>query len=87
MSCIWYLGTMLCCGWTEARQLSEALFTWSEIDADEVLAAAGIGIRSIQRNFLLSHSMRFTPGGFQKPSPTGRIEGCVSFGQQRRITR
>ena len=28
-----------------------------------------------------------TPGGFHEPSPGGRIEGGVSFGQYRRITR
>jgi hypothetical protein len=29
----------------------------------------------------LGYDARFTPGGFQVPSPTGRIEGGVSFGQ------
>ena len=28
-----------------------------------------------------------TAGGFQVPSPGGRIDGGVSFGQYRRITR
>ena len=27
------------------------------------------------------------PGGFHVPSPGGKIEGGVSFGQYRRITR
>lgn len=29
----------------------------------------------------------FTPGGCHVPSPGGRIEGDVGFGQYRRITR
>ncbi len=29
----------------------------------------------------------FTPGGCHVPSPAGRIEGGVGFGQYRRITR
>jgi hypothetical protein len=28
-----------------------------------------------------------TPGGFQSPLPAGRIDGGVSFGQYKRITR
>ena len=28
-----------------------------------------------------------TPGGFQVPSPGGRIDGASTFGQYRRITR
>jgi hypothetical protein len=27
------------------------------------------------------------PGGFQVPSPTGRMEGCSTFGQYNRMTR
>lgn len=33
------------------------------------------------------HCTRFRPGGFQLPSPGGRIDGGMSFGQYRRITR
>jgi hypothetical protein len=33
------------------------------------------------------NGIRFMPGGRQVPCPTGRIEGGVSFGQYRRITR
>lgn len=28
-----------------------------------------------------SYEIRFTPGGCHVPSPAGKIEGCVGFGQ------
>ena len=44
------------------------------------------GARTLRRPLRLiwdgiRYDTRFTPGGFQVPSPTGRIEGGVSFGQ------
>lgn len=33
------------------------------------------------------YETRFTPGGCHVPSPAGRIDGGVVFGQYRRITR
>jgi len=36
---------------------------------------------------LARYDARSTTGGFQVPSPGGQIDGGVSFGQYRRITR
>ena len=45
---------------------------------------AGDGIklgRSWASGTVIRYDARFRPGGFQVPSPAGRIEGGVSFGQ------
>jgi hypothetical protein len=47
-------------------------------DRDE---AAGINVRPVVGAGTVFYDTRFTPGGFQVPSPAGRIEGGVSFGQ------
>jgi hypothetical protein len=58
-----------------------------------ILSAGRTGDEVLQRTALswpLSGSFyaaRFIPGGFQVPSPGGRIEGGSVFGQYSRITR
>ncbi len=61
--------------------------SWSvEVDAGTI-EFARLGRRVVEGRFGGCYCTRFSPGGFHVPSPAGRIDGGVSFGQYSRITK
>jgi hypothetical protein len=64
------------------------LYGWADDQFFVKLHHTGLNLRlaELQSNLSLYYCTAVTAGGFHVPSPGGKIDGGVSFGQYRRIT-